>query len=180
VTETEPIKVDHKRTILDYLYLVLVSGSLIGLDQWTKSLVRVNIPVGGEWYPEWLSWLAPFARVRHWHNSGAAFGVFQNGNLIFSIFAVLVAIGIIYYFPRAERKYWWLRLALALQLAGALGNLIDRLQFGRVTDFISVGDFAIFNVADASISVGVAMLAIGVLWLEYKQKKQVQETKDGE
>jgi len=56
-----------------------------------------------------------------------------------------------------------------LYLAGVLGNLIDRLTFGQVTDFISVGTFYIFNVADASINVGVALLLIGYWWSERKK-----------
>ncbi len=178
MTETgnvERPKINIKLTVFDYVYLLLVSGALIALDQWTKSLVRANIPIGSDYVPDWLAWLAPFARIRHWHNSGAAFGLFQDGNLVFTVLAILVSLGIIYYFPRAERNIWWMRLALAMQLAGAVGNLLDRLQFGRVTDFISVGNFAVFNVADSCISVGVAILVIGLTWLEWKQKKQAKE-----
>jgi signal peptidase II len=177
VTETEnnvKPKFNLKRSLLDYLYLFLISGGIVALDQWTKALVRENIPLGGDWLPDWLTWLMPYARIRHWHNSGAAFGLFQDGNLIFTILAILVSLAIIYYFPRAERHHWWLRLALAMQLAGALGNLIDRLRFRQVTDFISVGNFAVFNVADASISVGVAILVIGSLWTERQMKKKQQ------
>jgi signal peptidase II len=62
---------------------------------------------------------------------------------------------------------------MAMQFAGAAGNLIDRLVFAQVTDFISVGRFAIFNIADASISVGVAVLLIGVWFKERAEKKQI-------
>jgi signal peptidase II len=156
---------------VDYLNLFLIGGLVIALDQWTKALVRANIPLGTDWLPAWLSWLMPFARVRHWYNSGAAFGIFQNGNLIFTILAIIVSLLIIYYFPLTERKDWWLRVAMSLQFAGAVGNLIDRLIFAHVTDFISVGDFAIFNVADSSISVGVAVLLLGV-WLKERSDKK--------
>ena len=133
-------------------------GLLLALDQWTKALVRSNIPLGTDWLPDGLAWLEPYARIRHWYNSGAAFGIFQNGNLVFTILAIIVILLIFYYFPRTQRNDWWLRVAMAMQFAGAAGNLIDRLFFAHVTDFISVGNFAIFNVADASISVGVAVL----------------------
>lgn len=183
MAESEKIekpKIDIKRSLLDYAYLLLVSGGIIALDQWTKILVRENIPLGGDWLPDWLSWLMPYARIRHWYNTGAAFGIFQDGNLVFTILAIIVSLGLFYYFPRAERRDWWLRLALAMQFAGAIGNLIDRLQFGHVTDFISVGNFAVFNVADSSISVGVAILAVGVLWTERQLKKQAREEKQSE
>ena len=160
-----------KKYWIDYAVMFLISGTIIGLDQWTKALVRANIPLGGDWLPNWMAWLMPYARVRYWYNSGAAFGLFQNGNTIFKILAVIVAGAILYYLPRTSRKDWWLRLALAMQFSGALGNFIDRVQFGHVTDFISVGTFAIFNIADASISVGVAILVLGV-WISERIEKR--------
>ena len=75
-----------------------------------------------------LAWLMPYARIRFWYNSGAAFGIFKNGNLVFMLLAVIVAGAILYYFPRISRKDWWLRLALMLQFSGAVGNLTDRIQ----------------------------------------------------
>jgi signal peptidase II len=160
-----------KETWKDYLFLLLIAGVIIPLDQWTKFLVRTNVPLGADWLPGWLSWLAPYARIRHWYNTGAAFGLFQNGNLIFSILAIIVSSLILYYYPRTPRSEWWMRVALAMQFSGALGNLIDRLTIRHVTDFISVGAFAIFNVADSSISVGVAILVLGV-WLKERALKK--------
>jgi signal peptidase II len=159
------------KTWRDYLFLFLMAAIIVGFDQWTKALVRNYVTLGGDWLPTWLAWLMPYARVRYWYNSGAAFGFFQNGNTIFSTLAVLVDLFIIYYFPRTSRQDWWLRLAMAMQFAGATGNLVDRLFFQHVTDFISVGSFAIFNVADASISVGVAVLVVGI-WLKERSDKK--------
>jgi signal peptidase II len=157
-----------------YVYLFLIAGILVALDQWTKSLVRANLPLNGSWLPEGLEWLSPYARIVHWYNTGAAFGMFQGGSMIFMVLAFIVVGAIIYYFPQVEAHDWTLRLALSMQLAGALGNLIDRLQFeGRVTDFISVGTFPVFNIADASISVGTAILLLGV----YLQERAAQKEK---
>lgn len=182
MTETEKPKTDVKRLALDYAAFFAIGGGLIALDQWTKALVRAAIPLGADWLPEKLAWLMPYARLRHWHNAGAAFGLFQDGNLVFTILAIIVSVAIVFYLPRAERGDWWLRLALAMQFAGAVGNLIDRLLFKQVTDFISVGNFAVFNVADASITVGVAILALGAILKERQAKKQAQtqEEKPGE
>ncbi len=155
----------------DYLILFLFGAVIISFDQWTKALVRAKIPLGTDWLPDGLAWLLPYARIRHWYNTGAAFGIFQNGNLVFTILAIIVILLILYYFPRTERNDWWLRVAMAMQFAGAAGNLIDRLIFAKVTDFISVGRFAIFNVADGSISVGVAVLVLGV-WLKERAEKK--------
>jgi len=158
--------------VKDYLVLIGVAGVVIALDQWTKWLVRTNIEFGAQWLPEWLAWLSPYARIVHWYNSGAAFGMFQNGNLVFTTLAVLVILAIIYYYPQVEAEDWTLKLAMGLQLAGAGGNLVDRLLMGKVTDFISVGTFPVFNVADASITVGVIVLLLGVWFKEQQEKKR--------
>lgn len=157
--------------VKDYLVLFGVAGTIIALDQWTKWLVRENIDFGSQWLPAWLMWLSPYARIVHWYNSGAAFGMFQNGNLIFTTLAILVVIAIIYYFPQVEAEDWTLKVAMGLQLAGASGNLIDRLMRGKVTDFISVGSFPVFNVADSSITIGVIVLLLGV-WIKERQERK--------
>jgi len=83
-----------------------------------------------------------------------------------------VIFGIIYYFPRVDTGDWTLRVAMSMQLAGASGNLVDRfIHDGKVTDFISVGTFPVFNVADASISVGTTILLLGV----YLQERAAQK-----
>lgn len=159
-----------KKYLKDYLILFLMSGFVIALDQWTKATVRQNIPLGGTWMP--IEWLQPYARIVHWYNKGAAFGLFQNGSLIFASLAVVVILLIIYYFPQIPANDWTFRLALALQLAGASGNLLDRIMFaGKVTDFISIGNFAVFNIADASITIGVVVLLIGAWVREIQEKK---------
>jgi signal peptidase II len=166
------------RVVKDYLTLFGIAGTVIVLDQWTKWLVRQNIEFGGQWLPESLSWLMPYARFVNWHNSGAAFGMFQNGNLVFTVLAIIVIGAIIYYYPRVEKDDWTLKLAMGLQLGGAAGNLIDRLRGGKVTDFISVGVFPVFNVADAAITVGVIILLLGVWSKERSEKlKASQQTK---
>jgi signal peptidase II len=152
--------------------LLGIGGLVIALDQWTKWLVRTNIPFEQAWLPGFLSWLSPYARIVHWSNSGAAFGSFQDGNSVFTVLAIIVIGAIIYYFPHVDVNDWTLRIAMGLQLGGAAGNLIDRLMAGRVTDFISIGNFAVFNVADSAISVGVAVLVLGVWIKERNEKKQ--------
>ena len=154
-----------------YDLLIIPAVILIALDQWTKALIRQNIPFGESWSP-W-EWLAPYARLVHWNNTGVAFGMLQGYNLVFATLAVIVAAAVVYYYPRVPRTDWVLRLALGMQFAGAVGNLLDRIFFGHVTDFISVGDFAVFNVADASISVGVVVMLLGV-WIHDKRERKEQ------
>ena len=160
-----------KSVIQRYWPIATIAALIVALDQWTKWLVRVNIPDGGVWLPESLGWLSPYARIVHWHNTGAAFGMFQNASMVFTVLAFIVIAAIIYYYPHVENSDWSPRLAMSMQLGGAIGNLIDRLTLGRVTDFISIGTFPVFNVADASISVGAVVLLLGV-WLTERSEKQ--------
>jgi signal peptidase II len=151
-----------------YGLLISIAGVIIFFDQWTKTWVRNNIPFGEIWAP--IPGLEEYARIVHWRNTGAAFGMFQGLSVVFTVLAIVVSIAIIYYYPRIPRGDWPLRLALGLQLGGAIGNLIDRLLFsGHVTDFISVFNFAVFNIADACISLGVAVLVIGI-WIKERQQ----------
>ncbi|GAB4486004.1 MAG: signal peptidase II [Anaerolineales bacterium] len=150
-----------------YLPLALIASLIIALDQWTKALVRDNIPYASTWLPAQLEWLSPFARIVHWYNTGAAFGSFQGYGWVFTGLAFVVVALILYYYPKVEAEDGWMRVAMAMQLAGALGNVIDRLTLGgKVTDFISVGTFPVFNVADSSITLGVILLLLGAWWKE--------------
>ncbi len=162
-----------KKYLKDYAVLFLIAVLVIALDQWTKYLVRTNLTFGEIWSP-W-SWLAPYARIVYWNNTGAAFGMFQGFGGVFTLLAIGVAIAIIYYFPQVPSQDWLIRLALGLQLGGAVGNLVDRVTIGRVTDFISVGNFAVFNVADSSITVGVGLLLLG-MWLKDAQEKKAGDS----
>ncbi len=164
----------------NYLFLFTVAGIIVALDQWTKNLVRENIPTGGFWLPDGWDALAPYARTVHWHNTGAAFGMFKNGATLFTALAFIVIIAIIWFYREIDPSDWYLRFALALQLGGAIGNLIDRLLYdGIVTDWISIGNFAVFNVADASITIGTVIMLIGV-WKMEKKEKQAKATREAE
>lgn len=162
----------------DYLYLFAIAGPIIAADQITKWVVRTNIGLGQNWMP-W-EWLEPFARVVNWKNTGAAFGIFQNGGLIFTMLGIVVGLGILNYYPIIPRSDKYLRIALALQLAGALGNLTDRLTIGHVVDFVSILRLPVFNVADLSITMGLLFLLIPHLpqiRLEFSQASMGQRAR---
>lgn len=158
-------------------WLFLISFVIVALDQATKYLVRTNLAVGETWVP-W-EWLTPYARIIHWTNTGVAFGMFQGMNLVFAILASIVALVIVIYYPSVPVEDKVLRFALAMQLGGALGNLIDRIAIGQVTDFVSVGNFAVFNVADSCITVGVGVLMLGV-WLQEEREKKLKAAASAE
>jgi len=156
------------KKILNQTLVYLLAALVIFFDQYTKHLVRVNLALNESWSP--FPWLAPYARILHINNTGAAFGLFKASGNLFLVVAILVSLVILYYTRQLPPGQWWMRIALGLQLGGAVGNLIDRIAFGTVTDFVSVGTFAIFNVADASISTGVALLAL-LMWFEARADK---------
>ncbi len=152
--------------IRTYWFLFFVAGLVVALDQWTKSIVRQNLMLGETWLPQGWEALYPYARILHTYNTGAAFGMFQDGWMVFAVLAFVVIALIIFYYPSVAQRDWWMRLAMGMQMGGAAGNLIDRLtNEGKVTDYISVGRFPVFNVADASITIGVGVLLLGV-WLQ--------------
>ncbi len=150
-----------------YLFLVFISGVIVILDQWTKSVVESSLAFNETWMP--LEWLRPYLRIVHWKNTGAAFGIGQGLNVFFMVLSVVVIAVIIYYYPRIPRADVFFKLALSMQMGGAVGNLIDRVTQGYVTDFISVGTFPVFNVADSCITMGVGVLLLG-MWLEERER----------
>lgn len=157
-----------KHPLVDTVWLLLGAGFIVILDQLSKQWIRDNLAIGEVFHPE--LWITSHVRILHWTNTGSAFGLFPNMGSVLTVMAFLVSAAIIFYFPRVPRQDWILRLAMTLQLGGAVGNLVDRLMQGHVTDFISVGNFPVFNLADASISVGVAILILDV-YLKERQEK---------
>jgi len=141
------------------LPVAAVVGAVIALDQVTKHLVREGLPIGHSW-PE-ASW--PI-RITYVENSGSAFGLFA-GQTLFLIVASAIAIAVVaYMLRRAGPSSLFLRMSLALVLGGGLSNLADRIRFGGVTDFIDFRVWPIFNVADSSAVIGIALLALALLF----------------
>lgn len=164
-----------KRHFTNYAVLFLIAGIIVLLDQLTKEWVRLNLQLGEVYRPE--LWLSNYIRIVHWKNTGAAFGMFQDMNPVFIVLSILVSGVILYYYPQIPRRDWLVRLSMGMLLGGAVGNLIDRFRQGYVTDFISVGKFPVLNIADACISVGVAVLFVG-MWLQEKNKKETLPSED--
>lgn len=143
--------------------VLLVAAIIIFLDQWTKIWVRANIPDYTYIVP--IDQLGDYFVFEHVHNYGAAFGIMQNQGNFFIAVAAIVTVAILYYAGKANPSQKWLRILLGLQLGGALGNVIDRIYQGYVTDFVRVGIPNVyywpnFNIADSAIVIGVIGLAI--------------------
>ena len=157
-------------------WLVLaVAGIVILLDQWTKTLVRVNVPEYTAISP--IPALGEYLLFEHVRNYGAAFGILQNQGGFFIIIAIIVAVAILFYVRYLPTDQWVVRVLLGLQLGGALGNVIDRFERGYVTDFVKVGIPGVyyypnFNVADSAIVIGVIGLGIYILVEDVRKQRQ--------
>jgi signal peptidase II len=158
-------------------WLLLIGVALLAIlaDQLSKAYVVAHLALHESWMP--LSFIEPVFRFTHVHNTGAAFGLFPEGGSIFLIIAVIVSSVIIYYYRQLPRDAWLVRLALGLQLGGALGNVIDRVRLGYVVDFLHLEHWPVFNVADSSIVIGVALLALVMLREEYAASHESKETR---
>jgi signal peptidase II len=136
----------------------LVLAAVVALDQLTKALVRGGIEVGDE------DSILPGVSLVHVRNSGVAFGAFSGGGLIV-VALVAAALGalLFYFFTHLDKRLVW--LPTGLLLGGSIGNIIDRLRDGAVTDFVKLPAWPAFNVADVSITFGVLVL----LWVIEQQ-----------
>jgi signal peptidase II len=156
---------------------VLFIGLLVGLDQWSKHLVETNLEYG---VPVEVM---PFIAFFRTHNDGVSFSMFSDfgiGGLIAMSTAVLAVV--LWIWSKTEKARYFAHLGFALITAGAIGNLIDRATLGVVIDFIQFHtdswSFAIFNVADAYISVGVAAIILDEILAWVKNRKPEENNRE--
>jgi signal peptidase II len=176
----------HLRVLLRVLYLTF---AVVLFDQVTKLLVKgFSIPLLGYYHEgmfigQSIPVIGDYLRITYVENPGMAFGIQVAGRLFVTLFSIVASGAIAYYLYRIRNESLVIRLALALILAGAIGNLVDRvfygvifgeasLFYGKVVDFIDVDFFdvnfmnfhmtrwAVFNVADAAVSSGVILMLL--------------------
>lgn len=147
---------------MKYIKLVIGNLFLITLDQISKWWIVNHIPLGG---------MKPFIpgviSLTYLQNSGAAFSILQEQHWFFALMTFLVVGGIIFYYFKHPEMTTLKKLALILIVSGGIGNFIDRMRLGYVVDMIHTDfmNFAIFNVADSYLSIGVVLLTL-ILWKE--------------
>ena len=164
-TETQQRTYPTGRPWLLDIYMASLLVTAFAVDQVTKGWVRGNVFPGDSIPTEGLF------RITHTFNTGGAFGLLPNQTTLLML-ASIVGIGILLLFLRkALIPGIWLRTSLGLQLGGAAGNLVDRITLGKVTDFIDIGAWPVFNLADSSIVVGLAILA----WFFLRSSKETRE-----
>ncbi len=155
--------------------VLVVAGVIIALDQLTKEWVRQSIPDYTSMIP--IPALGEYFIFEHVHNYGAAFGILQNQGNFFIIVAVVAVIGILAYVRYLPTEDWIVRVLLGLMLGGAIGNVIDRINQGFVTDFVKMGIPGIYywpnyNIADSAIVIGVIGLGIYVVADDIRKSRQ--------
>ena len=148
------------------LPLFLIALTVIGVDQLSKYLVRANMELGQSIPSEGL------VRLTYTTNTGGAFGLFANQTFLLSLAAVLAITILVLYLRYLPRGSTLLNVGLGLDLGGAIGNLIDRVRLGEVTDFIDIGAWPVFNLADSAIVVGTFLITYCLLFAAKKRARQ--------
>lgn len=152
------------RTALVWIWISLL---VIFLDQYSKYWISNN-------YELHVSYdLMPYLRLFLDHNTGAAFSMLAQypelAKYLFSSFSALVVMGLLFWLFTLQSSSRWVAVSISLILGGAVGNLIDRVRFGYVIDFIDVyvnqWHWPVFNIADSAVCVGAVMLVIDIIWL---------------
>ena len=160
----------HESGVGKAAVLVLTAIAILVADQVSKGLVTANLALG-----ERVRVLGDLVQVVHAQNRGAAFSLFQGGSLLF-IAVSIASLAMVAYFHRTlRRRAGWVHIVLGVVLGGTLGNFVDRLRLGYVTDWLSVGfgdlRWPTFNVADSSIVVGLITLVV-YLWRSGEDPKE--------
>jgi len=156
-----------------YWILLIVFLVVIALDQSTKLMIQQTLPLH-----KTVEIIPGFFNLIHVRNTGGAFGIFGGekgpvGSVLFVV-ASLIAVGIlVVLFLRVKEHEKTLAFSLALLLSGAIGNLLDRLSYGEVIDFldfhVSLYHWPAFNVADSAISIGIGLMALELLIKEHEK-----------
>ena len=160
----------RKNRIIKLIVAAVIAAATVIIDQITKNIVSSGMEVG-----EQIDFIPGVLRWTYVQNKGAAFGSLANARWIFLIASVVLIIAICIYLIKAKSVTGFQTVALSLVLGGGIGNMIDRLAYGYVVDFV---DFYfipawhwVFNVADACVCVGGILFALALLFEESGKKK---------
>ncbi|WP_198134387.1 signal peptidase II [Pontibacillus litoralis] len=155
------------------VWYYMIAVVVVIIDQITKWIVVQTMEIG-----EQIPIIEPFLYLTSHRNTGAAWGILEGRMMFFYIITTIVIIGIVYYMQTYAKNSKLLGVSLALLLGGAIGNFIDRLFRKEVVDFVDtyIGsyNYPIFNVADAALVVGVALVFIATLMDERKVRKEAK------
>ena len=171
----------QRARIYDALALLVV-GIIVGVDQWTKALVVEHLSPPGSGYQVHL--IGQYLLLFYIQNNGAAFSLFANSAVLIALITVAVGVICYIYARMINSGSLAIKLIMGMIVGGALGNIIDRVRHaGYVVDFIAfripqIGFyFAIFNIADAAISVGVFLFFIALLVTSFRRSRTTEDIK---
>lgn len=146
-------------------HILLILAVLI-VDQISKIVINANMALG-----ESFDVIAGFFKISNVHNTGAAWSLFEGKMVFFYIITIVFVIAMVYFYRNSEEADGLSKLGVVLMIAGSLGNFIDRLWFQYVRDFLDFiifnYDFPVFNVADMSLCIGVAIVVLSVFLESY-------------
>lgn len=170
--ETSLLKLP-RAPIVQRIWVLILAGIVLLLDQPSKRFIEQWLPIGQSWapYPDY----AHLFQITHTFNTGGVFGILQGWNEVIALVAVFVTGFILIYSWLLPAGHLLLRTALGLQLGGALGNLIDRMRLGHVTDFMDFGPWPVWNVADLAIVSGAVLLGIVLLQESLAERRKREQ-----
>ncbi|HEX5468148.1 MAG TPA: signal peptidase II [Gaiellaceae bacterium] len=154
-----------------WLGLLAIALSALAADQVTKQIVVTQLGLG-----ESVHVVGPFW-IRHVNNPGIAFGLFSSWASAVTFLTAAAVLWMLFYFAKSGARHPILPVALGLLIGGSLGNLVDRLRIGHVTDFLDLRYWPAFNLADTFIVVGVAALLLALVAAE--RQPRMRRTSSG-
>lgn len=164
------------RSARRWLQLILIVIAVLAVDQITKRIVVDTLQVGQT--SRLVPFLSPFFQITRSQNNGAAFGFLPQASDFFLIVALIVVVGMFFFYPRIPDNAIITRMATALICGGALGNALDRILYGHVVDFIHYQIPGVIsnvsNLADHAIVFGVIAIFIDS-WLQERHNKAKPE-----
>lgn len=163
----------HTKKHISCLIMIIL---IIAFDQITKYFASLKLADGSV-----AKFIPGVVQFKYAENTGMAFSMLSGARWVFIALTVVVCVGVFYYLFSNRCKSLWLYWSLGVILSGGIGNLIDRIRFGYVVDFIepTFVNFAIFNIADCAVTCGAVVLVGYLLYDAFKDVKKPKENSDG-
>ena len=138
---------------------ILIGMALVIIDQTIKYMVNTNM-ILGQSYPL----IEDFLYITYVKNTGIAFGLFKNNNIFMIILISIIILIVLYFYNKEKNKVFSLNIAITLLISGAVGNLVDRIYYGFIVDYIDFTFWPAFNLADSLIVIGSITLAVYLIF----------------
>jgi len=151
-----------------YVIISIITAVIVFFDQLTKTVMKDMIAKGQS-----IPLIENIFHLTLVHNKGSAFNIIKDGNIFLTIITIIVIVCIIYSINKIKKEEYLLQVCFGLVMGGAFGNLIDRISYGYVIDFLDFRIWPVFNVADSAITISV----LGFLWYMYNDGKSTKNNR---